>query len=96
MMPLVPEYVSSVDSGNLAGYLLATRMGLLQLVAEPRIHLRALDGMREALHLCSGGLAWRTRTARRDLAILAQARNLGENELSPRKLLSPPALGADG
>jgi cyclic beta-1,2-glucan synthetase len=52
LTPLVPEYVSSVDSGNLAGYLLATRMGLLQLVGEPRIHVRALDGMRDALRLC--------------------------------------------
>ena len=52
LAPLVPTYVSSVDSGNLAGYLLATRMGLLQLARDPRIHVRALDGMRDALRLC--------------------------------------------
>ncbi|HET7696560.1 MAG TPA: glucoamylase family protein [Vicinamibacterales bacterium] len=57
LMPLVPEYVSSVDSGNFAGYLLATRMGLLQLSAEPRIHVRALDGIRDALNLCAECLA---------------------------------------
>ena len=57
LMPLVPEYVSSVDSGNLAGYLLTARVGLLQMKAEPRIHLRVLDGMRDALHLCSECLA---------------------------------------
>jgi cyclic beta-1,2-glucan synthetase len=57
LMPLVPEYVSSVDSGNLAGYLLTTRVGLLQLAGEPRIHARALDGMRDALRLCNECLA---------------------------------------
>jgi cyclic beta-1,2-glucan synthetase len=57
LTPLVPEYVSSVDSGNLAGYLLTTRIGLLQLVAEPRIHVRALDGMRDALRICNECLA---------------------------------------
>jgi len=57
LAPLVPEYISSVDSGNLAGYLLTTRTGLLQLAGEPRIHPRALDGMRDALQLCRQCLA---------------------------------------
>jgi cellobiose phosphorylase len=63
LAPLVPEYVSSVDSGNLAGYLLTTRMGLMQLVREPRIHVRALDGMRDALGLCTECLAKATQTS---------------------------------
>ena len=57
LAPLVPAYISSVDSGNLAGYLLTTRIGLLQLAREPRIHPRALDGMRDALRLCRQCLA---------------------------------------
>ena len=32
--PLLPRYVSTVDSGNLVGYLLTLRMGLLQLADE--------------------------------------------------------------
>ena len=63
LAPLVPEYVSSVDSGNLAGYLLTARIGLLQLAREPRIHVRALDGMRDALRLCNECLAPATTTA---------------------------------
>ena len=63
LAPLVPEYVSSVDSGNLAGYLLTTRMGLLQLAGEPRIHRRALDGMRDALRLCAECLAQGAQTS---------------------------------
>ena len=57
MRPLVPEYVSSVDSGNLAGYLLATRAGLMQLVDDTVVPSRALDGMRDAVSLCEECLA---------------------------------------
>ena len=56
LAPLYPEYVSSVDSGNLAGYLLTARTGLLQLAAEPPIHARALDGIRDNLRLCEACL----------------------------------------
>jgi hypothetical protein len=44
LAPLVPEYVSSVDSGNLAGYLLTTRMGLLQLAGCTRRGALAASG----------------------------------------------------
>ena len=57
LAPLLPEYVSTVDSGNLAGYLLAARSGLLQLAREPFVPARALDGMRDALRLAEGALA---------------------------------------
>ena len=52
LAPLVPTYVSTVDSGNLAGYLLALRRGLLTLSDDPAIAARALDGMRDAVELC--------------------------------------------
>ena len=35
LQPLRPMYVSSVDSGNLAGHLLTVRMGLLELAERP-------------------------------------------------------------
>ena len=57
LAPLPPQYVSSVDSGNLAGYLLTTRTGLLQLLEEPRLHARALDGMRDSLRLAEECIA---------------------------------------
>ncbi|XZE19747.1 GH36-type glycosyl hydrolase domain-containing protein [Pirellulaceae bacterium SH449] len=37
LQPLLPRYVSSVDSGNLAGYLLTLRAGLRELPARPVI-----------------------------------------------------------
>ena len=31
LQPLAPQYISTVDSGNLAGYLLTLRTGLLEM-----------------------------------------------------------------
>ena len=78
LLPLLPHYVSSVDSGNLAGYLLTTRTGLLQLSGGPVIGGRALDGMADALRLCEACLAKspktlaadRTEALRREIAAL--------------------------
>ena len=52
LAPLTPAYVSTVDSGNLAGYLLTVRVGLQGLASEPVIDQRALDGMLDAVRLC--------------------------------------------
>ena len=57
LAPLLPTYVSTVDSGNLAGYLLTTRIGLQMLAQDPVIRANALDGMRDALRLCEDCLS---------------------------------------
>ena len=56
MLPLAPRYISSVDSGNLAGHLLTLRPGLLALAEQPVFapHLfralhDSLSTLREAL-----------------------------------------------
>ena len=56
LAPLLPTYVSTVDSGNLAGYLMTVKSGLLQLAMEPVIRANALDGMHDALRLCGESL----------------------------------------
>ena len=43
--PLPPRYVSTVDSGNLAGHLLTLREGLLQISDENILPPRALSGL---------------------------------------------------
>jgi hypothetical protein len=48
LQPLRPAYVSSVDSGNLAGHLLTLRAGLL-LLAERRRSGALFDGLRDTL-----------------------------------------------
>jgi cellobiose phosphorylase len=51
LAPLQPMYVSSVDSGNLAGHLLTLAAGLELLADSPVAGGSALDGMRDTLQL---------------------------------------------
>ena len=44
-LPLFPKYVSSVDSGNLAGHLLTLRCGLLELSDQPLVTSRLWDSL---------------------------------------------------
>jgi cyclic beta-1,2-glucan glucanotransferase len=56
LQPLRPLYVSSVDSGNLAGHLLALRMGLLELLDRPIFDGACVDGLRDTLLLLKGAV----------------------------------------
>ena len=52
--PLQPLYVSSVDSGNLAGHLRVLRSGLLELRSAAALPPEARDGLRDTFGLLSG------------------------------------------
>ncbi len=54
LAPLEPRYISSVDSGNLAGHLLTLRPGLLALAGESILPARAMSGLRDTFHLLAG------------------------------------------
>ena len=45
LQPLLPLYVSTVDSGNLAGHLLTLRAGLIALADEKIVSARLFDGL---------------------------------------------------
>jgi cyclic beta-1,2-glucan synthetase len=47
--PLHPLYVSAVDSGNLAGYLMTLRPGLLAIADAPLMDARWFEGLRDTL-----------------------------------------------
>ena len=49
--PLLPKYVSTVDSGNLAGHLLTLRPGLLALMEQPILDQRLIAGFLDTLRL---------------------------------------------
>jgi cyclic beta-1,2-glucan synthetase len=49
LQPLHPAYISTVDSGNLAGHLLTLRPGLIELLDRPILSARCLDGLRDTL-----------------------------------------------
>ena len=54
LQPLMPHYVSSVDSGNLAGHLLTLRAGLSELRDEKIIGLRLFEGLSDTLWVLAG------------------------------------------
>ncbi len=49
LQALPPRYVSTVDSGNLAGHLLVLRSGLLELIDAKIIPARVFDGMQDTV-----------------------------------------------
>jgi cyclic beta-1,2-glucan synthetase len=51
LQPLAPLYVSSVDSGNLAGHLLTLRPGLLALPDDKILGARLFDGLFDTLRV---------------------------------------------
>ncbi|HEY5285431.1 MAG TPA: cyclic beta 1-2 glucan synthetase, partial [Polyangia bacterium] len=53
LVPLLPHYISSVDSGNLAGHLLTLQQGLLALADEKIVGARLFIGMGDALALAA-------------------------------------------
>jgi len=55
LQPLNPKYVSAVDSGNLAGYLLALRQACLEIPQQPAIDRKIFEGLKDTLALFSEG-----------------------------------------
>jgi cellobiose phosphorylase len=51
LQPLRPQYVSSVDSGNLAGSLLTLQAGLIELKDQPVLSANAFQGLLDTLQV---------------------------------------------
>ncbi|MHB1083529.1 MAG: GH36-type glycosyl hydrolase domain-containing protein [Thiobacillus sp.] len=51
LQPLHPQYVSSVDSGNLAGSLLTLQVGLTELKDQPVLPANAFQGLQDTLQV---------------------------------------------
>ena len=51
LQPLEPKYISSVDSGNMAGHLLALSAGFRRLIQQPLIEPAVLSGIRDSVSL---------------------------------------------
>ncbi|MFV1956583.1 MAG: GH36-type glycosyl hydrolase domain-containing protein [bacterium] len=49
--PLRPRYVSTVDSGNLLGSLWTLQEGLREIINEPILDLRAVEGLLDSVHI---------------------------------------------
>ncbi len=85
---LEPAYVSTVDSGNLAGHLLAVRQACLEAAAAADSDGRLVDALRAALHL-----------AHHRLRTLAASKGAGKSsaidDATKQLQLSRAALAAD-
>jgi cellobiose phosphorylase len=57
LKPLQPEYVSSVDSGNLAGHLLTLRPGLLAMLDAPILSPRLFQGLSDTCNIVYDSIA---------------------------------------
>jgi cyclic beta-1,2-glucan synthetase len=57
LAPLEPRYVSTVDSGNFAGHLIALSQALNEIKHDPALARSAFTGPTQALTLCSDVLA---------------------------------------
>jgi cyclic beta-1,2-glucan synthetase len=51
--PLHPRYVSTVDSGNLAGALIALSQGLVALIDSPQTYAQRLEGVADTAAVCA-------------------------------------------
>ena len=84
LQPLHPQYVSSVDSGNLAGALLTLQAGLLELKHQPVLSPNAFQGLQDTLQVLGEQLP---SLATPDLAEKVQLlRNLLSMSRSPETL----------
>ncbi len=95
LTPLAPRYISSVDSGNLAGHLLTLRPGLLGLASQKILDARSVLGLRDAFRLAKAAKADVQAAARADAQADVLARFAELQKDMDSALLSPPAtLGA--
>ena len=90
LMPLRPTYVSTVDSGNLAGHLLTLRVGLLEVSERPLVGPQTLDGIADTLRLALEDLRG-IKPGGPGGAVSAEARTTIEEALRRVRLDTPPS-----
>ena len=56
LRPLEPKYISSVDSGNLAGHLIVLRSACREMIAAPMMGAESLAGIADAVKIARGAL----------------------------------------
>ena len=77
LQTLPPSYVSTVDSGNLAGLLLTLRPGLLELADDPLFDTRQLAGLADTLDVLRDALPGATLDSHEMHALQAALEKIG-------------------
>jgi cellobiose phosphorylase len=90
LQPLRPTYVSTVDSGNLAGHLLTLRVALLEVSERPLLGAATLSGIADTTRLALEDLR-RERAESGDTPVLTEAGSALEELLRRITLDTPPA-----
>ncbi len=96
LAPLLPLYVSSVDSGNLAGHLLTHSAGLREAAHEPIFSPAVFAGLRDTVGILAGLTGPGTQLAGLDAELrdaphgLAEARELLKKTMAVATLLADP------
>ena len=75
LRPLDPKYVSSVDSGNLAGHLMALGNGCRELIQQSSLGLNTLAGVRDTIELLRDALSKIAETRRTNTVTRKQLSN---------------------
>lgn len=78
LQPLPPRYISTVDSGNLMGHLVALKQGCLELLGQPLFSRRTILGLRDMVGIIAEQLAVLEAGHRHDLQSVEElARAIG-------------------
>ena len=93
--PLNPKYVSSVDSGNLAGHLLALGNGCRELIWKSSLGERSLAGVKDAIELLREALSKIAETRRTNTVTRKQLSN-AIDALANSLELAPAECGGVG
>lgn len=73
LAPLVPKYISTVDSGNLAGHLLTLRQGIFELLHTPIIQPNIFSGLADTLQVLKELIGDRSDDSLSEFSTLLQA-----------------------
>ena len=73
LKPLYPAYVSTVDSGNLTGYLMTLTQGLEEYLERPLFDIGFFDGLSATISCAEAGVAnkWRARIEKAKSSVAA-------------------------
>ena len=87
---LPPRYVSTVDSGNLAGYLLVLRRGFLELIDEKILPVRVFEGVQDTVRVLAEVTCGLLEAPKPECDPLLVKNVLRKTELLEEELRDPP------
>ena len=90
LLPMQPKYISTVDSGNLAGHLLTLQQGLFELPDQKILTHQVFDGLADTLYIILD-VATRDEPLHETLKEIMPMQVLDQIRQLKNELLSPPS-----